>query len=402
MSANRDFYILLTIFTCFLFCFFPVTIHAQDTCRIIYVRDFGATGDGVTDDTEAVQAALCAAQNAPSCVIFDPGKTYLMQKDVYLYSNTTINLNGATIRCCYPGGIYDPYVQWANGLRFINNKDGLSTAGYGALSNVTIINGTFAGASGSSVSGVTFGLLHASNIAFENITFQDCMAGTHILDLGGCQNVMINHCTFTGAYISNPAWRYREMIQIDSALRKGMPYWEGTPDIAYDGLACQNVVIANCTFQRGAGTHNPNAIGTHTAYVNQCQNITIKNNTFYDCYSYAIRFPKVNHLTILKNKFISQRKKHAAANCFIRLYKSRQAGNDTTDCQNITIYGNSFTGSQKRFCLTPVKITGGTAKPFVHIAIRQNRLNGGYQKKKPRQLWNCKRTSHLTVQAPLP
>lgn len=56
----------------------------------IYVRDYGAVGDGVTDDLAAIQAALNAVPAAGGTVVFDDGKTYLISNSILPDSNTTL------------------------------------------------------------------------------------------------------------------------------------------------------------------------------------------------------------------------------------------------------------------------------------------------------------------------
>ncbi|MDD5949986.1 MAG: right-handed parallel beta-helix repeat-containing protein [Lachnospiraceae bacterium] len=371
--------------------------HAQTAPLLVYVQQYGAVGDGVTDDTGAIQAALSATGDKPSIVVFEANKTYLMQRNVYLYSNTTINLNGATLCDGYAGGVTDEYVEWANGLRFLNHPHSANISGYGALHNVRITNGVIDGSCGSIISGVTFAFLHASDITFDNLEFRDCMAGTHIIDLGGCKNVTIHNCHFTGTYIANPAFQYREMIQIDSALYKGMPYWDESGGAAYDGLPCENIVISDCTFEQGQGTYAPNAIGTHTSYSKASRNITIQGNTFYDCYSYAIRFPKVKNLTITKNQFVSMGAQHAKSACFIYVSKKSQTGSSATACKNIKIQDNRFLGKKKK-CIIPVKITGFPKLPFSHITIQGNQLSGTYKSRKSRFLWQCTNVKDCKIQ----
>lgn len=45
---------------------------------IVSARDFGATGDGVTDDTAAIQAALDAAAAAGGAVVHLDAGTYVI------------------------------------------------------------------------------------------------------------------------------------------------------------------------------------------------------------------------------------------------------------------------------------------------------------------------------------
>ena len=61
----------------------------------INVRDYGAKGDGVTDDTAALQAALVAAENNE--LWFDGDATYLCSAPLAVYPNTTIKGCGCTV-----------------------------------------------------------------------------------------------------------------------------------------------------------------------------------------------------------------------------------------------------------------------------------------------------------------
>lgn len=62
---------------------------------VINVQDFGAVGDGVTDDTAAIQAALAAVKLGGS-VCFEPNKTYLTSP-VVSYNAGVIDLAGSTL-----------------------------------------------------------------------------------------------------------------------------------------------------------------------------------------------------------------------------------------------------------------------------------------------------------------
>ena len=45
------------------------------TAPIVYVKNFGAKGDGVTDDTDAINRAISSMTNGGT-LVFEPGKTY--------------------------------------------------------------------------------------------------------------------------------------------------------------------------------------------------------------------------------------------------------------------------------------------------------------------------------------
>ena len=53
---------------------------------VVNVKDFGAVGDGVTDDTEAIQAALSAASKA----VFFPAGTYITTKTLVVGDNLSL------------------------------------------------------------------------------------------------------------------------------------------------------------------------------------------------------------------------------------------------------------------------------------------------------------------------
>ena len=52
----------------------PATVKAM-TPPIVHVKDFGAKGDGVTDDTDAINRAISSMTNGGT-LVFEPGKTY--------------------------------------------------------------------------------------------------------------------------------------------------------------------------------------------------------------------------------------------------------------------------------------------------------------------------------------
>lgn len=62
---------------------------------LVYVKDYGAVGDGTTDDTAAWQAAAAAASG--KVLLAESNKTYKLTATVALQENTILDLQGSTL-----------------------------------------------------------------------------------------------------------------------------------------------------------------------------------------------------------------------------------------------------------------------------------------------------------------
>ena len=100
---------------------YPAEQAGAKTENVLYVRDFGAVGDGVTDDGPALSDAINAAIAGQATLEFEAGKTYYVgtSKNVSGYFKTpfvfenadgvTVRGNGATVKVA-PGINY--WVTW--------------------------------------------------------------------------------------------------------------------------------------------------------------------------------------------------------------------------------------------------------------------------------------------------
>jgi len=66
--------------------------------HVIDVRDYGAIGDGATDDTAAIQAAIDAVEVVNGVLLFPAGSTYVLASDVTIDKSIVIHGYGATIK----------------------------------------------------------------------------------------------------------------------------------------------------------------------------------------------------------------------------------------------------------------------------------------------------------------
>jgi hypothetical protein len=105
---------------------------AAKLADVVSVKDFGAVGDGVTDDTAAIQAAFNAANLANARLIF-PTAVYKISGSTIFTVQTSVDFQGSTILA----------TTWTGRFRILRKK---AKQTYGAGSNVlNELNATSAG-----------------------------------------------------------------------------------------------------------------------------------------------------------------------------------------------------------------------------------------------------------------
>lgn len=341
-----------------------IMIIENDT---INIKQFGAKGDGISDDTTPIQNALKFRENDYKKIVFNKNKTYLVQGDIFIYSNTDIDLNSSTIKSC-SNSTSTNY----SGVQFMNNIASCALAGYGAIKNFNVKNGTFHGGT----SGLSFCLLHAENFKFENILFQDCFVPTHIFDLGGCKNISIKNCDFIGYLCNLEANNFREMIQPDYARSSSVPYWNSYTTPNFDDLPTTDLIIENCSFEKGTGTYYPNAIGTHADADVGHENITIRNCKFYGCNYSSIRLPKVKNALIENNIFYDLSATRSSDTYCVNLIALNNLNNPS---ETIKILNNSFKlNNDLNGSLIAIGVRGKTNSLFKNVIIDNNYFESNY------------------------
>jgi len=130
---------------------------------VVNVKDFGAVGDGVTDDRIAIINAISAAKSAGGGTIVFPEGTYLISGTQGTYSVSELQSNYQYSNSSYSAQIY------------VNNADNLSFVFDGAVINSSKTDG-----------GYTFVFDGCSNLSFENLTMTGAtvMSGSTAVVLG--------------------------------------------------------------------------------------------------------------------------------------------------------------------------------------------------------------------------
>lgn len=137
----------------------PINLKLQET---VSVKDFGAVGDGTTDDTTAIQNAITAIGNTKT--IFFPAGTYKV--------SSTLNLQVAGIELCGESNNY------SYGVNSINTTISFTNSGVGINTYVS---------PNSSTSGANVPYITLQNLAFAgNSTATVGIDGGFILQMYNC------------------------------------------------------------------------------------------------------------------------------------------------------------------------------------------------------------------------
>lgn len=180
---------------------------------------YNAKGDGVNDDTQAIQSALSAASAAGGGTVYIPNGTYLVTSSLLISSNTLVFGSG-----------------WASLIQMSGpwtGSKGLFTFAIGG-SNMVLrdirIDGLRAGKANTSTARGVY-VQNASHVRIERMHISDCSHAAILFD-GGTDLVATSNYTFRGG--DNGA---------NGAVANGI-----TSDI--NGAACSRVLIANNTIDQ--------------------------------------------------------------------------------------------------------------------------------------------------------
>lgn len=257
------------------------------------VKTYGATGDGTTDDWNAIQAALNAARAAGGGVVYLPPATYLVNgsaSGLTVYANTVIyGEPGAVIKA---GGNRNNILK--NYVRNVSSN-ATTDGGYSQASNIQVHNITFDcnGAAYPSRGSNPIAFGHCENIVFKNCRFTNCVVNSsggspHYMDMGGVKNLLIDGCIFEEVKTKNASSDY---IQLDCVIATS---WGGSDDswCYHDGTICRDVVIQNCKFYGNTDSnYTPTiAVGCCHTYTDAYmpRNVVIRNNEFYNTWATSL------------------------------------------------------------------------------------------------------------------
>ena len=321
------------------------------------VKDYGAVGDGVNDDRQAIQDTIdAAAKGLGGGKVYFPEGTYLVKEIVFLRSHTHLEvhekatiLNGINIKnhpsIVFMTGLFTDdgdQVEWepTEDISYsggtIDMNGALNEEGTKAK-NLPLINSSGA-----------FAIGNSKNVTISNVTFKDSYQG-HAIQIAGSKNVLVDNSRFLGQALPKTMKDgqiiSKESIQIEPLTRKGFPY-----ALNDNGQKSENVTIQNSYFGKSEKSGElVTAIGTHyqTATTENPSNIKILNNHFDNMMYAGVRFTGFTDILIKGNRFDKKTKEesgHYRENgaALVNAYSYKNVKDILDLNKHVTITGNVF------------------------------------------------------------
>lgn len=226
-----------------------VTSYSSDAS----VKTYGAVGDGVTDDTTAIQNAVNSEN-----IVFFPAGTYLVSSPISIPSNRTLFGEGAASVISYTG------TTTSRGAFYINSG---SSSAY--VDNVTVRDLKLLG--------------QVASLGFSQFV--------HLISFSGVRDCVIERCVIEGfrgdgILIGSGDVAGQERHNINVTIRDC--YINGVNNDNRQGVSVidgNGVVIENNYFTRCTRSSMPGAIDIEPDDNNYhvIKNISIRNNRIYDC-----------------------------------------------------------------------------------------------------------------------
>lgn len=201
--------------------------------EVFNVKDFGATGDGVTDDSVSIQAALTAAKaSPPSLVLFPPG-TYSVSAQLSIGSVTTLSGYGAKL-----------FLATNANVHVLRGETGATDITILGLA----IDGNMANQSGSGGHGIS---LNGTALSSKRLAVQDCRI-TNCKETGifatSCEEVQFTNNIVTGGG--------GEGIQVTTACQNVMMSGNHVKDTVNAGISFGGdyiTIVGNVVENCGSG-----------------------------------------------------------------------------------------------------------------------------------------------------
>ena len=233
---------------------------APTSSLVVNVKDKGAKGNGINDDTAAIQAAIDEVKGTGGTVLVPDG-TYMIDAitRIQIKNNMTLRMSRGTILKAIPNG-----------------KDNYSIINITGTSNINVIDGTLVGerdehTSTSGEWGMGITLRGATNVVIEGVTARNFWGDGFYIS-GASKNV--SFCS----------------VNADNNRRQGMSI------ISVDGM-----VVKNSVFKNTVGTPPQAGIDFEPNAEDTISNVQIVNSKFIDNKGFGIELVQWAKHSLIKN-----------------------------------------------------------------------------------------------------
>lgn len=343
-----------------------VTNSMQDSAPIS-VLDYGATGDGVTDDGPAVQLAINAvALLGRGVIVFPQGKTYLLDTQVNVCDNLVIMGYGARIIA----GRTWAHIDAPLFKNFTAAKMSIAPGTITATANVSFYGLEFYGQDTGGAAGVPNVDMHGLFICMGNhtdaasgvneFTVQDCYLhdfdGAGIFTYGG-QNISISNNRFVNFFPNTvlSIGSGLSLTDVDGFVIDGNVFdhtganwsWHGMTILDFNSQSKNGTVSNNVIRNMNQG----DGISCEGNSLNNIENVTFVGNMISDCAGDGFSVDNGVQVVISGNTVLNIGGHAVFMGQTERLVIS---GNSIINCglgaiygsgDKITIIGNSITGT---------------------------------------------------------
>jgi len=334
---------------------------------VVSVKTYGAKGDGLTDDTAAIQAAIEVVAGTGGTLLVPDG-TYMINailnnyQGLQLRSNMTFRMSSGAVLKAIPNG----------------------SANYSILllprvSNVNIIGGTLEGDRSTHTgtggeSGMGIFVASSQNVYIEGVTAKECWGdGFYVGGSAGTTNITLCNVVADHNRRQGLSVVYADGVVVKNSTFKNT---QGTlPEAGIDiepnaGETVANMQILGCTFTNNSGGGIQNGLAFRDRGIAFVKNVLIDGNVMV-----GNGFNSANGQTGGGGVEISNTAGHRVTNNVMR--DNKNWGLRMRDeADNNTVTGNTITGTQGDGIYLDPTITGYT---IIGNTVTGNTRYGIYQ-----------------------
>ena len=287
----------------------------------VSVKDFGAVGDGVTDDTAAIQGAISGVDAGTK--IFFPEGTYVVgaievTKALTFNGPATINLSGTNAGFELKASMSSLCFK---DLTFVG--DGVTGNNHRAIWHTQTYT--------------------ISDVRIENLNVSSCVQG---IDLGGVDDILITGCTIKSSAGSASGQGYGIVAGSSTKTKIIGNHFEDNGRHAIYVRSGEDIAISSNTFLDHATTSSS---GLQTVNLIGAINATVDSNQFKNCEARSIKVDDdTDTSTPSRNVVVSNNTFYNTSGDEGGLYIGASTPSATSFQENVIVSGNAFYMSPAR------------------------------------------------------